>query len=974
VTIRYAAALAIASVTAAFAAGCTRDGCVGGDDRTCLPASACQALRYACDSSQDGVRVAAFEDDAMPLRDPKARGVRGDIVLENDLVRVVLAGPGHAADLAPTGGWIVDLAPKAAGSGDQINSIYQAAGLLPRDAVHYEGVPEQHTGRDDVGPFKAVVFRGRLEADSRVTVVTRYEMRACEPGVRVSSDLFNGAAEPNTLYLADGLFWGDNSAVPFAPGTGLGFRAPKLDLEDVASAWREWPFVAARSQASPDSSYAIVPCDRPQLAGFNNPTMTTAGVPLTTTLPGDGIHFERFIIAAAGPGLAPAAAEALRARAMLHDETAPVTISGRVVAAGAPIDGRSGRAASLLFYEAAFGSNPDDPARRTPWNEAVPGPDGRFSVVLPADRSFRVQPYAFGLPAAPASSFFVGHDDVDIGDITLVASARLIATVSTTPGQPTPSMMTYAELVVVPVATMGAAEPPSLYGLFAGCNPMLGPPHGASPACNRALSRDGRFDLLVPPGQYLVYGTRGPFATIDRTPITVAPGDEVRAALVVQSLPILPGGVISGDFHVHGAASYDSSFPDQDRVVSFLAAGVDVIVASDHDVITTYEKTLTDLSLNGRIKIIPGVEQTPNIPWFAVPGEDFPQTLGHMNFWPLQADSMLPGNGAPWDELREPGQMMDDITASFGAGLRQLNHPFARSKLGRDLGFLTAIGYDPRTPIVAGASFAADTLLHRPGGGVRNLDWDVQEVMNGSSRADWLRERAFWFSLLSQGILRAGTANSDSHSLALEHVGYPRNLVFGEHHAATLDLGRFAEDIRRGHMVGTNGPFLDVVIEDGPDVYRPGLDPIGVTPDAQLVVNVSAAPWIPVEHLRVIVNGRIVGGRSPGEAVDVSSEFIGADHLATSKTTMNTKKFRLSSLLEGGRDAWLVVEVGAPLPAVFDPDDDGLPDLVDPNARPDRNLLSDYAAIVPGAWPLAFTNPFLIDVDGNGYQAPGLTP
>jgi len=555
-----------------------------------------------------------------------------------------------------------------------------------------------------------------------------------------------------------------------------------------------------------------------------------------------------------------------------------------------------------------------------------------------------------------------------------VAPARLIATVSTTPGQPDPAPMTYAELVVVPAAPVAGAEQPSLYGLFAGCNPMLGPPHGGTPACNRAVSRDGRFDLLIPPGQYLVYGTRGPFATIDRTPITVAAGDVVRAALVVQSLPVLPGGVISGDFHVHGAASYDSSMPDQDRVVSFLAAGVDVIVASDHDVITGYEKTVTDLSLNGRIKIIPGIEETPNIPWFAVPGEDLPQTLGHLNFWPLQADPSLPGNGAPWDELREPGQMMDDIEAVFvGSGLRQLNHPFADSKLGREMGFLSAIHYDPRTPIVPGASFAADMLLQRPGGGRRNIDWDAQEVLNGSSRADWLRNRALWFSLLSQGIVRAGTANSDSHSLALEQVGYPRNLVFGEHHAATLDVEGFVGDIKRGHMVGTNGPFLDVTIEESGDVvYRPGLDPIRVSPDAQLVVRVSAAPWIPVEELRVIVNGRIVGGRAPGVPIDVSSEFIGADHLGTTPTTM-TKKYPLSPLLEGG-DIWLVVEVGSPLPQVFDPDDDGLPDLVEPGARPDRNLLSDYAAIVPGAWPLAFTNPFLIDVDGNGWQAPGLTP
>jgi hypothetical protein len=440
----------------------------------------------------------------------------------------------------------------------------------------------------------------------------------------------------------------------------------------------------------------------------------------------------------------------------------------------------------------------------------------------------------------------------------------------------------------------------------------------------------------------------------------------------------LPAAVLSADFHVHGAASYDTSIPDQDRVASFLAAGLDVVVSTDHDVATSYAGTVGA----NRLTIIPGVEQTPNIPWFTVPGEDFPQTLGHMNFWPLQVDPTLPRNGVPWDELREPGQMMDDFQALFvGAGVRQLNHPFAGSKLGRDQGFLRAIGYDPRTPITPGASFAADVLLATPGGagGRRNLDWDVQEVMNGASVGSWLRDRTFWFSLLSQGIVRAGTANSDSHSLGLEQVGYPRNLVFGDPRQPGYDLeqpserARFDDDIRRGHMVGTNGPVLDVTITDGMSSYRPGVDPIQVSPSAQLTIRVATAPWIPVAELRVIVNGKIVGGKSPGEPIDISAEFVAIDHLGTLPARMNPKTLPLSALLEGGRDAWLIVEVGFPLPSVVDTDNDGLPELADAVDRPDRDLV-DYVAIVPGARPLAFTNPFLIDVDGNGWQPPGLAP
>ena len=174
----------------------------------------------------------------------------------------------------------------------------------------------------------AAVFRGTLVGDPRVTVVTRYELRACEPGVRVRTDLYNGAPDPNTLYITDGYFWGDHGMAPFVPGPGLGFRAPEIDLTEISTAWREWPFLAARSQAAPDLAYASIPCDRSTAAGFNDPTLTSAGIPLVTTLPGDGVHFERYLVATPGAGLAPAVREALHVRAMVHDEPEAVTVTG----------------------------------------------------------------------------------------------------------------------------------------------------------------------------------------------------------------------------------------------------------------------------------------------------------------------------------------------------------------------------------------------------------------------------------------------------------------------------------------------------------------------------------------------------------------------------------------------------------------------------------------------------------------------
>jgi hypothetical protein len=208
----------------------------------------------------------------------------------------------------------------------------------------------------------------------------------------------------------------------------------------------------------------------------------------------------------------------------------------------------------------------------------------------------------------------------------------------------------------------------------------------------------------------------------------------------------------------------------------------------------------------------------------------------------------------------------------------------------------------------------------------------------------------------------------------LEQIGYPRNIVFGDHHREALDVAQFDEDIRHGHMQGTNGPVIDVTIEDAGTTYRPGLDPFRPSESAQLAITVSAAPWVPVEEIRIIVNGT-VKMTSPGAMT--------GDHFAAQAVKIGPVQFPLLPLLADtkngvtqARDSWLIVEAGSKLPDAPDTDGDGLPDLPASKSprRPDDASEAgfDYQAIAPGSLPVAFTNPFLIDVDGGGWEPPGL--
>jgi hypothetical protein len=526
--------------------------------------------------------------------------------------------------------------------------------------------------------------------------------------------------------------------------------------------------------------------------------------------------------------------------------------------------------------------------------------------------------------------------------------------------------------VLVPVNEEEAAlYSGSIFGEFSEghCSPFLGPPHGASPACNRALvgaSGEGRFG--VPAGEYYVYATHGPFWSLARQEVSLEPGASLELAFELAPLDILPEGALSADLHVHGAASFDGSLPDRDRALSFVASNVDVIAATDHDVVSDYRAALEELAIADRVRVMPGVETTGQILFYQAPGEDIPKVIGHFNFWPLRFDPSAPRRGAPDDELVEPAGLFERVAPLFdGAGVTQLNHPFAESKLGRDEGYFTAAGWDPRRPLPARPDGSPEgELVRRAPGGLRNIDYDVQEVMNGASVGQFLAYRAGWFSLLNQGILRAGTANSDSHTLAVELLGYPRTIVFQQGALSDFGAEHFNAAVREGRSFGTNGPVLLACVASGGGCRAPSLGSFAAPEDASLELSVAAAPWIPVEELRVYVNGAL--------AKLIAVEFSAADPFATAPQPAVEVSVPLSELAPAGSDFWIVVEAGLALPA-HHTGDDGLP-VVEASSEPGRVAATDprfhMQAIAPKITPLAFTNPLLIDRGGDGWRAPGL--
>jgi len=886
----------------------------------------------------------------------------GDIILGNDQFVAVLDAPESPHHMAPSGGAVLDFVTRDGAGGDELDQIFQAVGILPDDAVRYESVDLLDESPSSV----SAVFRGHLDGRPSIDVVTRYEVRPCEPGLRVRTEIYHGGRDPLSMLASDAYFWGDRGPLPFAPRVGGGFRHPSLDLENLSDGILDVPFMTAPSFTEDAAAYGAVACEADALSGFLDPTLTALGSGPFILMPGDSTALERMLLVAPGPGMQRIGSAASEIRQQLFHERF-VEASGRVTTTtGAAPDPRD---VGLLFYEPATGSDPDAASTRRPFAQAVPDDDGRFSVRLPAQRRFRIETQLNGRPIAEHGELETSESDISLPDIVVDEPGRVEVTVLDANGEPL-----VAELVLMPARSAAApAVRGSEYGEFryARCAPYLGPPHGGSPACNRVLvGPSGKVAFHAPSGRFRIFATHGPFWSLAEQSIEVQAGNTVSVQLSLAPFDILPAGVLSADFHVHSGASFDSNFPQRDRALSFVAAGVDVAVATDHDVVTSYQGALLDLGLSDRVRVVTGVETTGEILFLKPPGADIPKVIGHFNFWPLAYDPSLPRNGAPDDERLEPAELFDRVEPLYtGKGVAQLNHPFADDDLGRDNGYLTAIGWDPRQRIPPHDDGTPGGQLARKIGGRSNLSYDAQEVMNGYSLEGFLRYRTAWHSLLSQGLVRAGTANSDSHSLTAEALGYPRNLVFGGHSLADFDLERFDADVRNGHMVGTNGPVIVACIEakDGACV-GPSLSGFAPKTGAKIHVEVRAAPWIPVEEIRFLVNGRVE------KKIPKSALAHASGHSGPPLIERFDGEIPLADLLTGwsGGDAWLVVEAGLPLPP-FECSEDGLPELTDtdPNAAlPSDDPRFFVQLVAPGTWPTAFTNPFLLDLDDSGWQAP----
>ena len=434
--------------------------------------------------------------------------------------------------------------------------------------------------------------------------------------------------------------------------------------------------------------------------------------------------------------------------------------------------------------------------------------------------------------------------------------------------------------------------------------------------------------VWLDPGAHTLAATRGL-----RAGVAIATVD----ACETPELELVLGQGLSttrraADLHVHTGHSPDAWIPDPRRLRSLATSGLDVAVITDHN---TLDWPALDRSSPQQLL---GVEHTHG-----------PQglPLAHLNAFPIAPEATLPDSTG-----RSLAGTLDDLRALPGVRYVQLDHPrgvdlrllpnaqpvkappykAGTTLLDRSMSY--AIWSYPGLDRLAPLSADANAWLQRPdpNTGTNALEVDSVEVLNRSSVSRWLEVRADWFYLLNRGVWLTGTGNSDSHDAAVELAGMPSNL---------LPDAELVDALQSGDVLVSTGPVPELRVRTGPDQPWRGPGEQVSGPQVEVKVDLSAAPWVPVQQLRLIVNGEVVEQQTIAQGGDPTGAALA--HEARWTVPMTS-------------DGWLLVEAGWPL--------DGTPAQVDA-------LPTAWRMVARGYVPIGFSNPVRVDADGDGRWSPG---
>jgi hypothetical protein len=706
------------------------------------------------------------------LGGPNAIGRAGDWVLENDQVVFVIDRLGSGAGFAEGGGNVVDAAD-AHVRRDELGQVFTYFGVFPRQAVY-----DALTTGVEPGGAAWVEARGRELHEAGLAVTTRYTLSPGARALRIETVVANPTDAPIALPgLGDAVQWG--GAEKLAPGKPVGFKGESRS-----------GYVGGVGRFA---SYAIAPLDGDIDAVSGSSWTDTTQRKDVTIAPRSDVRYERVLVVGERPDTASLAAFRQRAAGsplgeLTVDLVQPAPAGGAApveVPADARLDARDASGGQLTLR--ASGSPP------------------AFDAWLPAGRWALTYAGGGGRGGVSPITIDVGPSAPARAALAVTAPSSIAVHCVDAGGAPSPCKLTFVR---------SDGGPP----------PEFAPPHVAGPARNQATTADGEVAVALAPGAYRVVASRGPEFALAEAELVLAPLAHEELRLVLRRV-VDTSGYLACDFHQHTMLSADAPVATRDRVVANAAEGVEIAVASEHNVVADFEPIVRDLKLDSVLVSIAGDELTSDAslrPW------------GHANAWPLPVATGDARGGAAPVRDRSAGEVWSAIRKSTPWDVVvQVNHP----RSGKN-GYFDLTGFDPK----AGEGVPPGYDAH----------FDAIEVWNGRNVEARARVLGDLFALLRTGHAVTAVANTDTHGIVGQEAGYPRTYV---RVADDAHLEAW-NDARRADLVRGVKAARDVVLTNGPmlRVSANGVPVGGLAHGSRVTVrvHVESAPWVDVDEVRLV--------------------------------------------------------------------------------------------------------------------------
>jgi hypothetical protein len=476
-------------------------------------------------------------------------------------------------------------------------------------------------------------------------------------------------------------------------------------------------------------------------------------------------------------------------------------------------------------------------------------------------------------------------------------------------------------------------------------------------------------------GSYIAYGTRGPLSKLERLPLTAADGQtDTNHVFTIQPWG-LPPNWTSFDVPGPGQATTGGYLPSE-KLTSALANGVQVVGHTEQDlavngsaVYVNYrtEYGSPDLTYNQLPASLSAMNRPPNMQYGFDPFVVGGRTSVLNGYGTATALFTPPSTNAPLGGA-QPNQnwVLADFLSQAQGQYNVVNRPRAPlvNPQNDPPGLFTVQGAPTQgSPLAFSSWWSGSGPLSF--GGMTNGSFDALELLRGASfdgssdatATAWFNEflqvRSDWFGLLNlqspptvahpNAFFTKALGLSSAKFSIDTPVGLARTYLLAQP-TTENDLSGVLSALQAGAAVASTGPFLDVSI----GTAGPGGTVPGPVQSVTLNINLWKTDWMPVDQVRVVVNGTVVQTidlvANPGALAQTSSDprmFSGSVTLPMAQLT-------------GGTDGWVVVEAGVPLATT------GI-----------------YAAGTPwnltmrGIYPIAVTNPIFVDVIGKGYTPPG---